>query len=286
MDAPPDKEPITAFINIGRALTTLNIRTPNIYAFDEQAGFILLEDFGDQLFLNNLNPTNADLRYRAAMDVLHKLATCTPEHLSLPYFDVEFILKELHLFRTWFLEEYLKLNLTAQEQNIIHSLNTVLLTYIIKQPYICIHRDYHSRNLMIIQENDNVELGVIDFQDAMYGPCSYDLVSLLKDCYIEWSPQQINLWLDYFYQTSPISNAWSFEQFTQSFHWCGLQRHLKVLGVFARLHLRDNKPAYLKNLPLTMQYVLTCSAQYSEFKDFARFLHTRVYPTFIEKHRI
>jgi aminoglycoside/choline kinase family phosphotransferase len=146
-----------------------------------------------------------------------------------------------------------------------------------KQPLTFIHRDYHSRNLLLIQSNQKRIMGVIDFQDAMRGPITYDLVSLLKDCYIYWPRSKSLEWLQFFYERCSIADHYSFSEFIRAFDLCGLQRHLKVLGVFCRLHLRDNKPGYLKDLPLTLKYVLECTEIYKELQPLYHFFQARIY---------
>jgi len=283
MDAPPGKETIAPFIDIAKLLQNHGIHTPTVFAFDEQQGFILLEDLGDQLLLNSLSPDNANQLYTAAMTTLIHIQECSPSNPSLPDFDKTFMLQELALFHEWFLQGYLSLTLNAQDERCLEETFRWLTTEIAAQPQVFIHRDYHSRNLIIIDQNHPSDLGVIDFQDAMRGPFTYDLVSLLEDSYIQWPRSDVLHWLTFFYHASPIAQTRSLKEFTRAFDLCGLQRHLKVLGIFCRLHLRDHKNNYLRDLPLTLHYVYACLETYPELKPFYNFMQQSVYQHFIEK---
>jgi aminoglycoside/choline kinase family phosphotransferase len=282
MDAPPEKEGLTTFIQIGRALAEHGIHTPAISAIDLEQGFLLLEDLGDMLLGHQLTSHNANARYIAALDTLLKMQTCPTPQSSYPIFDTAFMQQEMNLFQTWFLEGLLNINLTASEQKQLNNVFSLLTHHLEEQPTCFIHRDYHSRNLLIVNE-ETLDIGVIDFQDAMRGPFTYDLVSLLKDCYVQWPDKERHQWMTYFYQNLPHQAGWSLSEFQHGFDWCGLQRHFKVLGIFARLHLRDNKSTYLKDLPLTLHYALTCLAQYPAFHSFYDMMQERVVPIFEEK---
>lgn len=278
MDAPPDKETLHPFIVIAELLRANEIRTPQILAFDESDGFALLEDFGDALLLNQLTTDSADDLYQSAIHTLIGMQQCsTSSPIALPCFDAQFIAGELAVFKQWFLQSYLKLQLTDNEEQLLQDTFTWLTNEICNQPEVFIHRDYHSRNIMIPQESNDPRLAIIDFQDAMRGPLTYDLVSLLKDCYIQWPRQDVLRWVTFFYEQSPAISQWSLPSFVRAFDLCGLQRHLKVLGVFARLSLRDNKHHYLKDLPLTRHYVLTVLEGYEELQPFYQFMQQRVH---------
>lgn len=277
MDAPPDKETIEPFLAVANLLSTAGIHTPKIHALDKTQGFAILEDFGDTLLLNSLQPQTADKLYTSAMNNLITLQCCpTSDTTQLPTFDKQFILYELNVFKEWFLHAYLKLQLTAREDILIRDTFDWLSNEVAQQPQVFIHRDYHSRNLMLLRNDDTIELGTIDFQDAMSGPFTYDLVSLLKDCYIQWPREQIIDWLRYFYNQAPAAKQYSLPAFIRAFDYCGLQRHLKVLGVFSRLYLRDNKPNYLHDLPLTLHYVMDCLESYEELHAFHQFMQDRI----------
>lgn len=270
MDAPPEKETIASFISAAHALKNMGVRTPEIYTYSESLGLALLEDFGDNLLLNALNEETADDFYRSAIKILN---TIQRQPGNFPLFDKTHILNELSLFREWFLKAYLNLTLTAEEENLLQNTFSTLCTEILEQPQVIIHRDYHSRNIMLLENN---ALGIIDFQDAMQGPFTYDLVSLLKDCYIQWPKDKVLAWLTYFYKESALTEEYSLPSFIRAFDYCGLQRHLKVLGIFSRLYLRDNKPNYLQDLPLTLHYVMACLESYEPLHPFYLFMQNRI----------
>ena len=278
MDAPPEKESIHAFIYVAHQLKAIGVHVPELFAVDETLGFIMLEDLGDDLLLGEITKDNADDLYTQAMLTLLRMQTCSA---TLPMFDKAFMRKELAVFEHWFLQEALKIELTMEEKDLIETSFDWLTTQIALQPQTFIHRDYHSRNLLVI---DKDAMGVIDFQDAMRGPFTYDLVSLLKDCYVQWPREQVLSWLRYFYNHLPNTNGWTLPEFTQAFDLCGLQRHLKVLGVFCRLHIRDNKTGYLRDLPLTFQYVTDCLENTPELQSFYQFMQDRVAPLFFAKY--
>lgn len=280
MDAPPTKEGLSSFIHVNALLATHGIHTPHVFAVDYELGFVLLEDLGDTLLFTGLTPENTQPRYTAALDTLIALQAC--DKASVPLFDAAFMQQEMDLFRTWFLEAFLGLTLTPKEELVLTAIHQTLITHLAAQPQCLIHRDYHSRNLLVVGEHTPPQMGVIDFQDAMQGPFTYDLVSLLKDCYLHWSDEQQLQWVTYFYEHLPSTHGWSLAEFKLGFDWCGLQRHLKVLGIFARLHLRDHKSAYLRDLPLTLHHTLSCLARYEAFQPLYAFMQTRVVPAFKE----
>lgn len=275
MDAPPGKEDLNPFIHVAQTLEQAMVHTPQIIAMDLELGFLLLSDLGDQLLLNALHAETATAHYQQAMQILFKIQSCPIDDPLLAPFDHAFMMKEMNLCPEWFLNAYLALELNHEESTLLQQSMEWIATEVAQQPFTFIHRDYHSRNLMLV--NEQADLGVIDFQDAMRGPCTYDLVSLLKDCYISWPREKILEWVAFFYTQSTYSAHYSLNAFVRAFDLCGLQRHLKVLGVFARLHLRDNKPGYLKDLPLTLKYVLECTESYEELHPLFHFLQMRVY---------
>lgn len=276
MDAPPDKEDVQPFIYIAKLLAEAQVPTPELIAVDNQQGFLLLGDFGDDLLLNKLNEESANHYYTQAINTLLLMQQCSNSDPTLPLFDKAFMLKEMNLCPEWFLNKYLGLQLTAQEEQCLGSQLNWIADKVAKQALVFIHRDYHSRNLMLINALENPALGVIDFQDAMRGPLCYDLVSLLKDCYISWPREAVLGWVRYFYERNALAQEQSLADFVQAFDLCGLQRHLKVLGVFSRLHLRDGKSAYLKDLPLTLNYVLDCAQRYEALHPLFAFFKDRV----------
>ncbi|MCH9756949.1 MAG: phosphotransferase [Gammaproteobacteria bacterium] len=283
MDAPPGQEGLSAFVDIAKILATSGVRTPEILAFDLKQGFALLEDFGDALLLDDIHSDQTDGHYKHALDTLHNMQGCTIHTPKLATFDLRFMEDELQLFRTWFLERWLGITLSNIEENLLNNALTHITEQIIKQPQCFIHSDYHSRNIALIGQGDQPTIGVLDFQDAMLGPFTYDLVSLLKDAYVEWPKDTQMQWLDYFYTSLPEHHGWSRDAFEHGFHLCGLQRHLKILGIFCRLDQRDGKPRYLQDLPLTFNYILNALKDDKALHPFYDFMQTRVYPIFETK---
>jgi aminoglycoside/choline kinase family phosphotransferase len=286
MDAPPIQEPISPFISIGKALENIGVHTPKIYAVDEPNGFLLLEDFGDQVFFKAISPEIVDNLYQAAINVLIKIQQNKIQAPHLEVFDKPYMLEQMQLFQSWFLDKYLGLRLSEKESLLIKHTFSWLADEISKQPYVFTHCDYHSRNLMLVSDNSEIDLGIIDFQDAMHGPFCYDLVSLLKDCYIKWPREKVLVWLDYFYINMPENYGWSKAEFVRGFDLCGLQRHLKVAGIFSRLHLRDNKSGYLQDLPMVINYLSSALTSYDEMQPFCQFMTDKVYPRFNKIHAL
>ncbi|KTC91049.1 phosphotransferase [Fluoribacter dumoffii] len=277
MDAPPGKEDLKPFIHIARVLEHSDVHTPKILAMDLDKGFLLLSDLGDELLLNALNPETVNAHYQHAIKTLFKIQKCSIHDPLLASFDEAHMLKEMSLCPEWFFKAYLDLDLGHEECTLIQQTMEGIAKEVAQQPLTFIHRDYHSRNLMLLKNQSETALGVIDFQDAMRGPLTYDLVSLLKDCYISWPRSKVLEWVEFFYTHSPLARNYSLPEFIRAFDLCGLQRHLKVLGIFCRLHLRDHKPGYLKDLPLVLKYVLECTETYEELHPFFQFLQMRVY---------
>ncbi len=274
MDAPPAKEELGPFIYITQLLQQLNINAPQLFASDLKNGFLLLSDLGDNLLLSELNHLTVNTYYQQAIDIIGTLQEYPINSLQAPLFDATFMLKEMQLCNEWFFSAYLQLTLSDNEHDLINKSMLWLANSIATQPSVFIHRDYHARNLMITQD---ASLAVIDYQDAMIGPLTYDLVSLLKDCYISWPREQVLEWLHYYYNNNPLASAhYTFVEFVRAVDLCGLQRHIKVLGVFSRLHLRDGKSGYLTDLPLTLKYVLECAELYPELHALYDLLQNKV----------
>lgn len=276
MDAPPGKEDLEPFIHVASILASRKIEVPEVLAVNKEMGVLLLRDLGDQLLLHKLTNETVDRYYREAIDLLLIMQKGWTRDDSLPDFDKAFMMKEMSLCTEWFLKSYLKLELTNEDANLITNSIEWIAKQVAEQPVVFIHRDYHSRNIMLITQPKE-SLAIIDFQDAMNGPLTYDLVSLLKDCYVSWPREQVLKWVDYFYSNSPLVQQYSYDGFVRAFDLCGIQRHLKVLGVFSRLHLRDNKSAYLNDLPLTLKYMLECAETYEELRPLFQFFQKRVY---------
>ncbi|MGZ5029287.1 MAG: aminoglycoside phosphotransferase family protein [Methylobacter sp.] len=275
MDAPPDKENIEPFIRIAKLLSRSEINVPAIFQQNLSDGFLLLEDFGNQCLLDQLNETTADDLYQSAFDSLFKLQTQAPiENSGLPSYDESLLQRELAIFDEWFIAQLLDTQIPAP---VWETVRIILTTSALEQPRTFVHRDYHSRNLMVL---DSDSPGIIDFQDAVIGPITYDLVSLLRDCYIAWPDHQVEQWrLDYFerLQRAGIVDCTP-AQFKRWFDLMGMQRHLKAIGIFSRLHLRDGKSNYLADIPRTLNYITAVCEAYPEFADFNTFLQEHVLP--------
>jgi aminoglycoside/choline kinase family phosphotransferase len=271
MDAPPEKEPLAPFLAVQTLLKNAEICVPECFAKESQQGFLLLSDFGDQLLLYSLTPENTETSYEKSIQAMIQFQSISPA--DLPQFNQAHIHQELGLFQDWFLQKHLGLVLTEDELHLLQETFDFLAQKLVQQPQVFIHRDYHSRNIMRLTDN---RLGLIDFQDAMRGPLTYDLVSLLKDCYIQWPQDKLEQWTNYYYTHAPQAQQLSYADFMQAFEFCGLQRHLKVLGIFSRLALRDNKTQFLNDLPLTLHYVLNCLQTQPKLERFYEFMQQRI----------
>jgi aminoglycoside/choline kinase family phosphotransferase len=273
MDAPPEHENIKPFIEIANFLEKQGLNVPHIYAINEVDGFLLLGDLGTQNYLDKLTPDNADRLYQQAMSALIKLQSIeSHEQLKLANYNSELLNREMDLFEQWYVKVHLAKTLTQQQQQILESTLAYLTEQILLQPTGFVHRDYHSRNLMLVDKNNP---GIIDFQDAVIGPCSYDLVSLLRDSYIAWPEHQVEKWVADFHQQllskNLIENC-NFETFMQWFDFMGMQRQIKVVGIFCRLYHRDGKENYLSDIPQTLTYLINASQKYPQFKEFTNLL--------------
>ncbi|MEY8247753.1 MAG: phosphotransferase [Bermanella sp.] len=280
VDAPPEKEDSHAFVNIAKAWLAQGIAVPQVLAADFELGFMLLTDMGDQLLLPLLNEGRADALYAQAMHSLVGIAQSSAviggEPLA-PY-DQVLLDREMALFRDWFLIEHLQLQLSAQDERILQQTFELLRESALGQIQVPVHRDYHSRNIMVLADDS---LGIIDFQDALLGPITYDLVSLLRDCYVSWPVARVEAWVQaYFAQAKQagLIGAISQGQFMLWFDWMGLQRHIKVAGIFSRLSIRDGKSAYLADIPMTLNYIVQVSAQYDSLAEFHEWLQRRILP--------
>ena len=265
VESPPEQEDNPAFISVQARLQHAGLPVPAIIAYAPEQGYFLLEDFGDELLLTTLDGANVDTWYMRALSMM--LDMFTVETAGLPIYDRRELLRELHIMDEWFADKMLGLQLNAEQQACLDEAYSKLCDAALEQPQGFVHRDYHSRNLML---HDNETFGLIDFQDAVRGPLCYDLVSILKDCYIHWPRAKLDGWLDAFLELliqrgmdAGVDRA----RLAVWFDWIGLQRHIKVLGVFARLHLRDGKDGYLKDLPLVVAYVRDVLSRYPEFAD-------------------
>ncbi|MFA9419740.1 MAG: aminoglycoside phosphotransferase family protein [Gammaproteobacteria bacterium] len=259
MDAPPEKEPCDRFIDIAARMRKARLSAPEIIHQDLPQGFLLMTDFGSTDYLTVLDASSEGPLYADALAALLRMQT-TIDCDDLPAYDKQLLLQEMDLFRDWFLAELLGIELNASQQDQWLSIKQTLVQNALEQPQVFVHRDYHSRNLMKI-ENRNP--GILDFQDAVKGPLTYDLVSLLRDCYITWPAVRVDqLALD-FYEFARINELVDVKpaKFLRWFNLMGIQRHLKVLGIFSRLKIRDDKDGYLKDLPRTLEYIEQASAE-------------------------
>lgn len=268
MDAPPDKEDTKPFIASAEALAKLGVHTPAIEARDSQQGFLVLEDLGSRTYLNELRSSPNEL-YSAAIDALLIIqGGKNSSKFAPPPYDKKKLVEEMSLFSDWFIQRHLGENLNDSQHAVWLETKQVLAQACLEQPQTWVHRDYHSRNLMITENNSP---GVIDFQDIVVGPIGYDLASIFKDCYIEWPRKQQQAWLKEYHEKARTKLKladFSLEQLVRWVDLAGLQRHLKVLGIFCRLSYRDKKESYLADLPLVAKYVIEVLDIYPELNDF------------------
>ncbi len=273
MDAPPPQENCEPFVRIAKLFGEAGMHVPQVIAQDLQQGFLLLSDLGDVTYLSQLNQQTASSLYHDANMALIKLQSASQPDV-LPNYDAALLTREMQLFPDWYIAKHLNVTLDDKQQAVLQKTFELLNQNILAQGQVYVHRDYHSRNLMVIEENNP---GVLDFQDAVYGAITYDLVSLLKDAYISWEEEQIIDWLVRYWQAArkaelPVPT--DFSEFYRDFEYMGAQRHIKVLGIFARLYHRDGKAGYLKDMPLVMHYLRKVCERYIELKPMLRLLDT------------
>jgi len=255
MDAPPAQEDCRPFVAVAQALKDFGLNVPKVLEMDLEQGFLLLSDLGHEQYLEVLTDKNVDQLYADAITALVKLQKNGPsDSCALPAYSRELLLSEMALFSDWLMQTHLGLG--PERAQSLEPVYGYLADKALEQPLVWVHRDYHSRNLMVTPESNP---GVLDFQDAVLGPVAYDVVSLLKDCYISWPRDRVEAWcLQYFNQASEagVLRGVEFEQFLRWFDLMGVQRHLKAAGIFARLNHRDAKPAYLKDIPRTLGHIM------------------------------
>lgn len=279
VDAPPEKSNNQAFIDVQEFLASCQIQVPAIHAVDFELGFFCLTDLGNVLLAQQLNSSNAKDLYLNALAEIEKVAISSiPDSLNLAEFNDDFIRTELAIFQQWLLNEHLAIQLTIQEQQALEHCFDYLVEAIAEQPQVFMHRDYHSRNIMVLADDS---LAVIDFQDAVLGPITYDLVSLLRDCYVRWPDNIIAPLVEYYRQT--MQKHFTDADFSPSnwqrwFDLTGMQRHIKASGIFARLHHRDGKSGYLQDIPLTLSYIVDISQQYDKLEFLGELIRERVLP--------
>jgi aminoglycoside/choline kinase family phosphotransferase len=266
MDAPPDREDMRPFVHVSCILHDIGVHAPELLEVDLDKGFILLADLGTQLYLDVLSQHNVDRLYGDALGALLVIQARGPNSHGLPSYDRRLLLGEMELFPNWLIGTHLSMPLSGGQRAMLDETFSRLADAALAQPRVCVHRDFHSRNLMVTHENNP---GIIDYQDAVVGPVTYDLVSLLRDCYIEWPRERVEAWARGYHELALQSGVLqqghdNQEQFLRWFDWMGVQRHLKAAGIFARLFRRDGKPGFLGDIPRTLGYVIEVSSRYPE----------------------
>lgn len=277
MDAPPEHEDTQPFVRIARLFRDAGLNVPEILAEQSEQGFLLLSDLGSRQYLDELNADTAESLYGDALSALATLQARGPHQPGdLPPYDRELLMSEMSLFPDWLLERHLGIALNDEQRQVLSRTFVFLADTALEQPQVCVHRDYHSRNLMLLPSHNP---GVLDFQDAVIGPVTYDLVSLLRDAYIEWPRAQIEEWVRGYYELALRSGILPGPHqeegeagFLRWFDFMGLQRHLKVCGIFARLLHRDGKTGYIKDIPRTFGYIQQVAPDYPELADFNRLM--------------
>jgi aminoglycoside/choline kinase family phosphotransferase len=272
MDSPPAQEDPRPWLDIGEQLAAAGVHVPAVYAKDLDQGFLLIEDFGSALYLPALNDDTADRLYGDAMNALLLMQT-RMSHADLPLFDRERLVSGLEVMPEWFLTRHLGHTPSCGEWDVLEAAFSVIIRNALEQPRRFVHRDYHSRNLLIVDDNNP---GVIDFQGALSGPITYDLASLLRDAYIVWPRERVEGWVESYrqrlLQAGVIDETISREHFLRWFDLTGLHRHVRVLGQFYRLWYRDGKPGYLADVPTVYHYVVSVAERYPELADFVALL--------------
>lgn len=274
MDAPPSHEDCKPWLHVQQLFAAAGMHVPQVLAQDLERGYLLLSDLGNQTYLPALTPATAPALYSDALDALIALQTASQPG-QLPEYDEALLRRELMLFPEWYLGKHLGITLDDKQQKVLETVFQRILAINLAEPRVYVHRDYHSRNLMVVSPDKGANPGVIDFQDAVYGPMSYDLVSLFKDAYIQWDEEVVIDWLVRYWEKArkqglPIRE--DFGDFYRDYEWMGVQRHLKVLGIFARLYHRDGKDGYLKDMPLVLDYLRRACARYDGLLPLLRLL--------------
>ena len=277
MDAPPEQENCKAFIKITKKLRACDVNVPIIHNVNIEQGFLLLSDLGNDLYLNKLNKSSIYELYSDALSTLVSIQVLVNVG-GVDEYDKSLLISEMNLFREWLIEKHLNIKLSDSQVKILTTLFDLLVNNALQQPKVFVHRDFHSRNLMVTKENNP---GVIDYQDAVYGPISYDLVSLLKDCYIKWPKEEIDKWIDFYLNKLYEEKAQyriNRDEFVRWFDLMGVQRHLKASGIFTRLFHRDGKYNFLEDIPRTLSYILDLKETYEELQPICIILEELVLP--------
>lgn len=279
VDTPLPMEQNHAFITIAKVFAEHGLNVPHVFRYDLEQGYMLVSDLGRRLYLSELNAHTVEKLYNDALNALDIIQSIPLEAFrghAIPAFDDTYILREVGLWQEWFVQKLLGIELTTKDSAVLQDVYSLLAENNAQQPKVLVHRDYHSRNLMVC-EHDNP--GIIDFQDAVWGPITYDAVSLLRDCYITWPNEQVDAWVARFQQKAQEDKhlpSISAEQFLRWFDLSGLQRHLKAIGIFARLDLLYKKPRYLNDIPRTLHYVMHVCKRYPELRGLLQFMEEKV----------
>ena len=270
MDAPPPLEDVRPFVHAAEVLGRGGVSVPRVLDADVPNGYLLLEDFGSATYLSVLDASTAPALYADASRALVAMQTAGRPG-DFPPYDRALLLRELQLFPDWYVAKHKGVALSDDERNTLAAAFDSILANVLAQPRVHVHRDYHSRNLMLLPGERNP--GILDFQDAVVGPVTYDLVSLLRDAYVSWDEEQVLDWAIRHWERARragLPMPAEFGDFYRDFEWMGLQRHLKVLGIFARLYHRDGKDRYLADLPLVLRYVRDAARRYGALAPLAR----------------
>ena len=262
MDAPPAQEDSAPFVRIAGLFADANVHVPKVVAQDLERGFLLLTDLGRQTYLNVITPDNADALFKDAIQALLDWQ-CASRPNVLPEYDAPELLRELQLFPDWYIARHKQITLSSTEHQNLDRLFQIIIEKAQAQAQVYVHRDYMPRNLMLSKPNP----GVLDFQDARYGPIAYDVLSLFKDAFISWPQERVSQWTEQYWQAArdrDLPVPVNFDDFQHDVDWIGVQRHLKVLGIFARIHHRDGKPQYLQDAPRFLNYLMPVVAKYPE----------------------
>ncbi|MDE0309928.1 MAG: phosphotransferase [Acidiferrobacterales bacterium] len=267
MDAPIEHMDIEVFVKIATKFLKSGINVPKIFEWSKEKGFALILDFGSTTYLDILTLSNADTLYTEAIDALIQLQLATSSEPDfLPPYDARLLNKEMDLFRDWYLPQHKNQEITDEISDVLEHTFGILTSKALEQPRVWVHLDYHSRNLMFTDDHNP---GIIDFQDAVLGPISYDLMSLLRDCYIVWPNYKLKQWIHLYLkkaEQSGMSIDFEPDQFIEWFDWMGIQRHIKVAGIFSRLCYRDGKRKFLDDIPTVMNYLESVSGKYRELE--------------------
>jgi hypothetical protein len=270
MDAPPGKEDCAPFVRVARLLREAGLNAPEVIAQDLAQGFLLLSDLGERTYLEELRKGDAAGLFRDATDALVRWQLATRRG-ELPPYDETLLRREMNLFPEWYVERHLRQVLSSEEKETLANAFRILVQSALAQPTVYVHRDYMPRNLMVCEPNP----GILDFQDAVEGPITYDIVCLMRDAFISWEEEQVLDWTVRYWEKAKKARlpvAADFAEFWRAFEWMGLQRHLKVLGIFARLTHRDGKPRYVADTPRFLGYARAAAARYSALAPLARLL--------------